>query len=232
MTALKSQLASLAGTVPSGAPQSSLARYIVADLKGGEAKHNFTMQVIATAIVQAFRGNQRDIPEAVKVCAGKSVKARAYLAGFQAIANDVKPIPYTGKLDAASNAPVRDAIDSAARHAEFEFEAAYLAVMANAKIESAFNRKAKAKTAPAVAEVTEASAMPASDTPTATVDATVVDIGDAVDAVVDAIKLGMLDAGELVLLRAALAAHDTPTATEAFNAAMASAAPIRAMLNA
>lgn len=209
MSAIKSQLAALSGTVPSAAPQSTLARHIAADLKGGETKHNYTMSVIAAAILQAYKGNLRDIPEAVKLCAGKSVKARAYLAGFQAVQESVRPVSYKGKLDSAENADVRDRIEGLARAAEFDFEAAYLAVFVNAKIESAANRKAK--TVPVVAESVAPVAQAESDD--SAVDAgesVTVDIGTAVDAVADAIRFGMLNADELTLIRAALAMIDAP----------------------
>lgn len=228
-TAIKSQLEVMTGKVKSVAPQSALARFIFGDLKGGEHKHNYAMSVIRAAIEQAYKGNTRDIPEALALCTGKAAKARAYQAGFHAIADMVAPVKYTGKLADADNASVRDAIASATNHAACEFEIAYLATAENIKVEAAFNRKAKAKAAPAV----EAPAVAAVEAvaPVATVDAVVVDIATSVEAVIKAMQAGLLDATEVQMLRVALSAVDTD-ATVAFNVAMASAEPVRAMLNA
>lgn len=202
--AIKSQLEVMAGKVPSVAPQSHLARFIAGEIKGGETKHDYAMTVIHGAIEQALKGNQRDIPEAVKLCTGKSVKSRAYLAGFHVIADSVKPHTYEGKLADAVNAPVRERIATEARSLACEFELAYLSTIEHAKVESAFNRAAKVKAAAKVGATSEESTEAAPVTPVATVDAVVVDIATSVDAVVQAIKTGMLDAVELAMLRNAL----------------------------
>lgn len=199
MSALKSQLEVMSGAVKTINPQSALARFIFGDLKGGEHKHNYTMSVIGAAIEQAFKGNVRDIPEAVALCTGKSAKARAYHAGFHAIADSVKPITYAGKLADAGNASVREAIANAARSASCEFELAYLASIQNGKVEAAFNRKAKAKTAPVVVDAV------ASDAPAMVADGLVVDIATSVEAVVQAMQAGLLSSAEVEMLRVALA---------------------------
>lgn len=203
--ALKSQIAVMAGTVSNVTPQSHLARFVFGELKGGEHKHDFAMGVIHSAIEQALKGNQRDIPETVKLCTGKSVKARAYLAGFHVIADSVKPMTYTGKLADACNVLVRQQIVDHARAMACEFEVAYLATIENAKIEAAFARKAKAKTAPVVGAPASESAndetAPAVAT-APTIDATVMDV---VGATISAIQAGMLSAEELEMLRVALA---------------------------
>lgn len=204
--AIKSQLEALSGKVATAAPQSHLARFIAGELKGGETKHNYAMSVIHSAIEQALKGNQRDIPEATKLCVGKAVKARAYLAGFHVIADSVKPIAYTGKLADAANAPVRTLIADHARAMACEFEVAFLATIENAKVEAAFVRAAKAKAAPAApAEGEEAAPVAA---PVAMVDAVIVDIATSVQAVVDALAAGLLEAGEMTAIANALALYN------------------------
>lgn len=200
---IKSQLTALAGAVATINPQSAIARFIFGEVKGGEAKHDFAMTMVHGAIEQALKGNQRDIPEAVKLCTGKSIKARAYHAGFHVIADSVKPMTYTGKLADADNASVRNAIATTARSLSCEFEVAYLATIENAKVEAAFNRKAKAKTVPTVAS--DAPASNDDTVPAPAVEAVTVDIGTSVEAVVQAIGAGMLNAGELEMIRLALA---------------------------
>lgn len=227
MAAIKSQLVALAGAVKTINPQSAVARFIFGELKGGEHKHDYTMSVISAAIEQAYKGNTRDIPEAVALCTGKSVKARAYHAGFHAIADSVKPLTYAGKLADACNVNIRQNIADFSKRSACEFELAYLATIQNAKVESAFNRKAKAKTAPVVADA----APVAAPAPAMVADGVVVDIATSVDAVVQAMQAGLLSSAEMEMLRVALAVVDTD-ATTAFNTAMLSAEPVRAMLNA
>lgn len=198
---LKSQLEALTGTVKSNVAQSALARFIVGDLKGGEFKHDFAMSMIRAAIEQAYKGNQRDIPEAMALCTGKSAKARAYHAGFHAIADMVKPLTYAGKLADAGNASVREDIANQTQHASCEFEIAYLATVENIKVEATFARKAKAK-----AKTTPATAAPATAAPVADADTITVDIGTSVDAVVQALDGGLLNADELAALDKAIKA--------------------------
>lgn len=208
MAAIKSQLEVMAGTVKTINPQSAIARFIYGELKGGEHKHDYTMSVIAAAIEQAYKGNVRDIPEAVALCTGKSAKARAYHAGFHAIAEMVAPVKYIGKLADAGNASVREDIADKARAASCEFELAYLASIQNGKVEAAFNRKAKAKTAPVVADAVT------SDAPAMVADGVVVDIATSVDAVVLAMQAGLLSPDEMELLRVALAVAPTRNAAD------------------
>lgn len=207
VAAIASQIAVMSGSVSVVAPQSTIARFIFGELKGGEHKHNFSMGVVSSAIEQALKGNQRDIPEAMKLCTGKSVKARAFLAGFHVIADSVKPVAYTGKLADKANDSVREVIASTARHLACEFELAYLATIENAKMEAAFNRKAKAKTAPAVDAVESESAAPVAASVAPSVE---MDVADVVDAAINAIRAGMLSAPELEMLRIALATVDAP----------------------
>lgn len=201
---IKSQIAVMSGKVPSAAPQSHLARFIAGEIKGGESKHDYAMGVVHSAIEQALKGNQRDIPEAVKLVQGKAIKARAYLAGFHVIADSVKPVTYNGKLADAGNASVRQHIADTARHLACKFEIAYLATIENAKVEAAFNRNAKAKTVPPSEAANDGVADGAPAVPVATVDTVVVDIGDSVAAVVQAMQKGLLEAAEIDAIAAAL----------------------------
>ncbi len=210
-------------TTPTPAPQGQLARYVLADLKGGEVKHNYLMSVIATAIHEALKGNSRDIKEAIALTQGKAKKARAYHAGFAAIA-DLAPVKYTGKLDSADNKAVREQIATKAQALEFAFEGAYLVVVNEPTVPKA--KKADPSKVKEVKATTDGEGAPVM-----TVDTVVVDIAQAVDAVADALKLGMIESGELALLRLALSRYDEEHSDAPANvlAAMAqSAAPAHA----
>lgn len=209
MSAIKSQLAALSGAVATVQPQSQLARMIVADLKGGEAKHNFHMSIIASAIVQALKGNQRDIPEAVKLCVGKSAKARSYHAGFAAIIHELAPVKYVGKLDLPTNAAAREEIALRSQALEFAFEGAFLAMLQQCKDESAASRAATKAEKDASAGAPVASDTSA-DAPVATVVAehAVVEIDTAVDAVCRALDAKLLNADEVARIRYTLALYD------------------------
>ncbi len=207
-------------TTPTLAPQGQLGRYVLADLKGGEVKHNYLMSVIATAIHEALKGNARDIKESIALTQGKAKKARAYHAGFAAIA-DLAPVKYTGKLDSADNKAVREAIATKAQALEFAFEGAYLVVVNEPTVP-----KAK-KTDPAPVKEVKA-ATDAEGAPVMTVDTVVVDIAQAVDAVADALKLGMIESGELALLRLALSRYDEDHADAPANVLAALAKPAAA----
>lgn len=210
----QSQLAIMSGAVATSAPQSQLARFIAADLKGGESKHNFGMTIIAGAINQALKGNQRDIPEAVKLCQGKSKKARAYCAGFQAIINDLSPVKYAGKLDAPVNAAAREQIALRSQALEFAFEGAYLIVI---------NEPAAPKAAKVAAK--EPGDVVASVEPVMAVvaDHVTVELGTSVDAVCRALDQALLEPGEVLALRLALEQFDNSAAGAASAAAAAAA---------
>lgn len=204
---LKSQLSALSGNVKTINPQSALARFVFGDIKGGEHKHNYAMSVIGQAIEQAYKGNTRDIPEAMALCTGKGAKSRAYHAGFHAMADMVAPVKYTGKLADADNASVREDIANRARVAACEFEIAYLATIENIKVEAAFTRAAKAKTAPAVAAPAEAIAVPAVVADADADTGLMVDIALAVESTIKALDAGLLSAAEIDAIAAALALH-------------------------
>lgn len=222
-TAIKSQLETMSGkTVTSAAPQSKLAMFVHAELKGGEAKRNFVMSIISSAIVQALKGNSRDIPEAIKFCAGKAKKARAFMAGFQAIANDLSPVKYEGKFDAATNAAARAEVVARSASLEFDFKAAYLSVMD----EKPEPKAPKAKSATEGDATAEGDATTTTAAPVATINAerAVVDVAAAVDAVAAAMSSGLLDAAELQIIRMALMAHDEAIAAAATSTALETAA--------
>lgn len=205
---MKSQLAALQGTVPTAAhkaPQGQFARYVAGDIKGGEVAHDFRASMVHTAILEAYKGNARNLIEAQSFTVGKSKKARAYQAGFATLA-DVAMIPYAGKLDTPANADIKARIHAAADASSSEFEIAFLSV---------FNAPSERATK---AAVTEDAASPAAspsvaaaegEGETAPAPATVeVGLTMAVEAVVQAVQQGLLMADEIMLLRAALAAHD------------------------
>lgn len=192
------------------APQSAVARFVAADIKGGETAHNYRMSVIATAILEGYKGNARNLAEAVTFTAGKSRKAKAYQAAFQALPT-IEKLPFVGKWDAAVNADIRAQAAALSQAAEFAFETAFLTALDNAAAEAAAAKAAKPAPAPSpeASEAIEAALMAAATAEAkATVDSEVVDIGAAVEAVALAVQQGMLQADEMVLLRAALAAYD------------------------
>jgi hypothetical protein len=223
---MKSQLHAMSGTTPANtAPQSQVARFVHGDIKGGESMHDFRMSVITTAITEALKGNARNINEASAQAVGKTKRARAYMAGFQSIIAlldgseraplDVKGKPavrpeyaYKGKYDSADNADVRAFIEGRAVHFAAEFEIAFLAVLHAPK-------EAKAEQADAPAAQDSAAGDETTATSAAPAEPTVVTVGltEAVEAVADAIKAGMLEADEYALLRAALAAYDAANST-------------------
>lgn len=214
MSALKSQLAAMSGVLTpaqSGvaAPQSQVARFVHADIKGGETAHNFRMSVIAAAILESYKGNYRNMAEAAALTTGKSKKARAYKAAFEAV-GVIGKLAYVGKWDSADNKAVRAQAHTLSQKAEFAFESAFLSTM-DAPVEKAAPVKgsAKAQLAEAQEELAATKAALAAHTPmVAQNDAPMVGIGEAVEAVAQAVQQGMLQSDEVLILRAALAAYD------------------------
>lgn len=235
---MKSQLHAMSGTTPADtAPQSQVARFVHGDIKGGESMHDFRMSVITTAIMEALKGNARNINEASAQAVGKTKRARSYLAGFQSIVTlldgterapvgaDGKAVvraeyAYKGKYDSADNAAVRAFIEGRAAHFAAEFEIAFLAVLNAPKAEKTEKTDTKGdETGAAAGDETMASDAPAADAPMVEVGLTM-----AVEAVVLAIQQGVLEADEYAMLRAALAAYDkanTVTVVEGADAALA-----------
>jgi hypothetical protein len=192
--------------------QSQLARYIVADLKGGEANHAFRLSLVESAIREALKGNYNAIREAMEFAIGKSRKAAAYQAGFASIANaasafypdgwekgGIAKVAYTGKLDSASNSEARAAIDLQTGVMITAFESAYVAHDAQAAAEA--KAKAAANKAKKLAE------QPAAPAPVS--DAVEMDIGDAVHAIAAALSSGALSVDEVTALRVAMSAYDS-----------------------
>lgn len=224
---IKSQLSAMSGTTPAiKQAQSQVARFVVGFIKGGELAHDFAMSVIHTAVLEAYKGNTRNIAEASGFVAGKSKKARAMAAGFEALAalnvtTLTRPqlaelnIAYAGKLDDAANKDIKERIYAMAAHAAAEFEIALLSVLHAPAEPKATAKGAPSEAVTSTAPATEAddSAAPADSAPT-TVE---VGLTMAVEAVAEALKQGVLEADEMMLLRAALAAYD---ATQSAGAAV------------
>lgn len=151
MSKLKSQIESMTGTAasaPATRAQSQVERYIAADLKGGEHKRGFMLSLITSTIREAYKGNNRDIIEALKLCDGKAVKARAYLAGFATI-KDISKAAYTGAWLAKENAPIRAQVETDTERLTLAFASAYDAVFAADKVDRDIKKAAKAASAPA-----------------------------------------------------------------------------------
>jgi hypothetical protein len=183
------------------APQSEVARFVLADIKGGESAHNYRMAIVARAILEAYKGNPNNLTEAKTFSAGKSRKAKAYQAAFEALPTATK-LPYVGKWDAAVNADIRAEATKLCAAAEFAFESAFLTATVNAKLEADAVKAAK----PAAEEAPAEEAEPKAD-PVMIADVQV-DIGAAVEAVAQAVQQGLLQADEMVMLRASLAVYD------------------------
>lgn len=198
--------------------QSQFARFVVADLKGGEQAHAFRMSLVTSAVTEALKGNFNFIREAREHATGKSRKAAAYQAGFTAMlhaasqfypetldgtpytgpgAGGILKVPYTGKLDSKDNASARAAIDLQTGVIAAAFEQGYIAhdtkAAAEAKAKAA-ERKAKKESAPAPAPVEPASVE--------------LDVGELVAAVASALAQGMVSGNEAIQLREALASYD------------------------
>ena len=192
------------------APQSAVARFVLADIKGGESAHNYRMTVVATAILEAYKGNPNNIAEAKTFSAGKSRKAKAYQAAFGALEllpDALVKLPYVGKWDASHNAMVREQAALLCKAAEFAFESAFLTATVNAKLE-ADAAKAVAAQAKLDAPAEASTETEPTDAPDMVADGVTVDIGAAVEAVAMAVQQGMLQVDEMVILRAALASYD------------------------
>ena len=189
------------------APQSAVARFVLADIKGGESAHNYRMSVIATAILEGYKGNPNNIKEAQTFSSGKSRKAKAYQAAFEALPL-VSKLPYVGKWDAACNATIRAEAAALCKAAEFAFESAFLTATVNAKLEADATKATAAQAkADAPAESAEAQDDDMPEQPRVA-DGVAVDIGAAVEAVAMAVQQNMLEADEMLIIRAALAAYD------------------------
>lgn len=202
--------------------QGQFARFIVADLKGGESAHAFRMSLVTNAVTEALKGNFNFIREARDHATGKSRKAAAYQAGFTAMlhaasqfypetpdgtpyagpgAGGILKVPYTGRLDAADNATARSAIELQSGVLAAAFETGYIAHDTKAAAEA----KTKAAERKAVKEAKAAAA----ETPAPAESASVkLDVGELVAAVASALAQGMVSGNEAIQLREALASYD------------------------
>ncbi len=201
------------------APISTLARFVIGDIKGGAAAHAFRTDTIRTAIEQLFKGNYEPVNEATPLTAGKAKKARAYAAGFATfgvIGTDLTKVPYVGKLSDVSNREARDRIASLTQHHTATFFAAFDAIMA--------------EKAPAKASATTPAAAPA-PTPTPAAESTPEQVADtarhnaavmqdeAVLSIVNMIASGMLTGEQMDAIDAALQAVELRNAIAAAAAA-------------
>lgn len=201
----QSQIKAMSGvTVAVKAPQSACATFVNGDIKGGEAAHNYRMSVIESAIQEAYKGNSRALIEARTFADGKSKKAKAYAAGFDAVGIPAR-VQYKGKLDSADNAEARAAIMRGVSASAFDFEAAFLTVM-QAKPEP------KAKKAPAPAPAPEATASASDETSAADTEAPAAEPAQTVTSIMEAaasaIIGGVALADEVEAIRAAIMAYD------------------------
>ncbi len=188
---------------PKAAPSlvSSLARFVIGDIKGGQHAIAFRTETIRNALEQMFKGNYSPITEAATLSNGRVKKARAYHAGFATlgvIGTDTKKIDYTGPLASPDNKAARDAIDSATKHACANFFVAFDAVMAE-------KAAPKAVKAPVVAPVTEAASAAVDAPDDDVVIDTAVMSAAAVATVLDMIRNGVLTADQLEAIDNALA---------------------------
>lgn len=203
--------------------QSQFARFVVADLKGKEHAHAFRMSLVSAAIEEALKGNFNPIREAREHAIGKSRKAAAYQAGFTAAlaaaaafyppttdgspyagkgAGGILKVEYTGRLDAASNAPAREAIAMQTGIIAAAFERGYTEHDAKAAAE------AKAKAAENKAKKEAKAAAEQQDAPEPVPASVEMDVSDIIDHAVAAIQQGLVTGDEVTILRAALASYD------------------------
>lgn len=200
----QSQIKAMSGvTVAVKAPQSACATFVNGDIKGGEAAHNYRMTVIESAIQEAYKGNSRALIEARTFADGKSKKAKAYAAGFDAVGIPAR-VQYAGKLDSAANAEARAAIMRGVSASAFDFEAAFLTVM-QAKAEPKAKKAAPAPAPAAETSGDETSAADPAPAPAAEPAQTVTSI---MEAAANAIIGGVALADEVEAIRAAIMAYD------------------------
>jgi hypothetical protein len=128
---------------------SSFARFVLGDIKGGDAAHAYRKEVMATAIEQAYKGNYSPITEAMTLTEGKAKKARAYAAGFAALGkigdvDGIIKVQYIGSLNSHENKSAREEIAAKTSASVNAFFAAFDVVMA----EKAEKKAKKAESAP------------------------------------------------------------------------------------
>lgn len=200
----KSQIKAMSGVVPATkAPQSACATFVNGDIKGGEAAHNYRMSVIEDAIREAYKGNSRALIEARTFAEGKSKKAKAYAAGFDAVGIPAR-VQYKGKLDSADNAEARAAILRGVASSAFDFEAAFLTVI-QTKAEPKAKKAAPAPAPEATASASDETSAADTEAPAPAPAQTVTSI---MEAAANAIIGGVALADEVEAIRAAIMAYD------------------------
>jgi len=186
---------------------SSFARFVQGDIKGGAHAHAYRVEVMTTAIEQAFKGNYSPITEALTLTEGKAKKARAYAAGFAALGpigstnsdgHGVVKVEYVGKLTAHENKAARDAIDSRTAHFTSLFFGAFDAVIAE-------KAEAKPKKAAAPVADTGAAAGTVADADTVRHDAAVA-LDNSVASIETMLRSGALTGEQTDRISAALIA--------------------------
>jgi len=203
------------------APKSDFGRFVLADVKKGEAAHAFRLQMIAAAIMEGYKGNPNGLTEAVAAAQGKSTIARAYQAGLAALPTVTK-LPYVGAWTRTENADLRKQAHDMTDEAVGLFGAAFDAVVTGDKADAKAKRDAKKAELEAKAKAEAEAAEPEMpEAPAASPDAIEVDIATALEAVIAAVQQGVLDDDELVMLRLALAGAD-----EALPALLGSSNPL------
>ncbi len=206
----QSQLAVMAGTVPSINPQGDTARFVLADIKGKDAAVSYRLSVIRTAVLELLKGNPRNLKEAAALVGSMTTagKAKAYSAGFAVLA-DVAALERTGKWLDKDNADLRTQADTLADAYTAQFASAYATVLDGAKAKAAATRAANKAAKEQAASATSASATPAEQAGEQGEDSTVqMDVAALVDTLTLAIQQGMVTPDELTMLRLALAASD------------------------
>jgi hypothetical protein len=124
----KAPQSQLAGNTTSGkvvAPESTFGQFVLGDIKGGTAAHEFRWTMVRAAIREALKGNSRALTEAHAIAQGKSKRALCYVDGFQAVGIPAR-IAYTGKLSDPANKPVVDQIEATTLALAHDFELAFL----------------------------------------------------------------------------------------------------------
>lgn len=234
MSKLKSQIESMSGTAAAPAAtraQSQLELFTLAAIKGGAHTRTLMLSLIAYNVMEAYKGNSRNITESLKLCTGTSVKARAFLAGFTVLKDITKAcpagsdVPYTGKWDATANKELRAQVDVLVQAKTAAFANAFDAVFAKDKADK---EKAKAgKTAAALAADSDETAAPAStgESTEARAHDTAAAQDEAVQAMIRLLRSGSLTGAQLDDIGEAVRAAEVRAELARIAAETAAAAP-------
>lgn len=193
-----SQLAGKTVNAIKTAPESTFGQFVLGDIKGGSAAHEYRMSVVATAVREALKGNSRALIEASKIASGKSKKAKAYADGFQAVGIPARVV-YSGKLSDPANAAIVAQIDMTTAALAADFELAFLTRLhAPAETET---KATKSKATKATDTDTDTAAAAAA-APTVEMDA-----ADLFQAAIDAITSGLATDAEVEAMLGAITAR-------------------------